>query len=348
MTFKAIAYKTGYRNSSITSAFYSISGKCTNPIFSHDTGFYNEPIHVTISSEIPDSSIKYYIADDDTFDGVKRWKNYSEPILIESSSKIYAQVQNTGWADSGIVSTDLSIRGVTGELHCTLIRDSEFDPVWVVLECDTPNATITTNFGKYFGPFFIKDDLALEATAKRGDFSPSNTIKQELKIKKKPIITFTPIDTSTAKVIITTLDNVQPMIIYTIDGSEPSVSNGILYSGPFTINEGITVKAISIINNIPSNTETCKYNKALIAPRPTIVSTVFGTSNDSRISIGNYSEGYYVKYDHQRHLAGAPSLDSTKGSLFEHPFIYAKYDSYSYVGFKSGYIELPVIRNIDD
>lgn len=55
-----------------------------------------------------------------------------------------------------------------------------------------------------------------------------------------PVIAF---DRTTGKASITTA-TLLPSIYYTTDGTEPSPSNGTLYSGPFTLTEQTTVKAI--------------------------------------------------------------------------------------------------------
>ncbi len=339
LTFRAIAYKDGYSKSDVVSAMYAISGTCTNPVFSQTSGIYNNPIEINISSEIPGATIKYYIEDKDTLESLINWKTYTSPFIIESSSKVYAKVENDGWTTSDTVSIDLTINGITGDLHCTLLRESDNAPCWVVLECDTENAVITTNFGQYFAPFLIKDSVVLEATAKRGDFLPSNTITQNITINKKPIISFIPMTDITGKTIITTLDDTQPMIIYTIDGTTPTISNGTLFVEPFIVLENTTIKAIAIYNSLPSSVETAIYDETLIAQQPITVYIPFGSSGDRKVSISNYSAGYYVKYDHQRYLAGPPDVNSMDGTLFEIPFTNAKYDTYSFVGYKSGYIE---------
>lgn len=46
-----------------------------------------------------------------------------------------------------------------------------------------------------------------------------------------------------------------------------------------------------------------------------------------------------IRNTHQRYLAGVPSVNSVTGALFTDPFIIAKYEEYSYVGYRSGYIE---------
>ena len=38
-------------------------------------------------------------------------------------------------------------------------------------------------------------------------------------------------------------------IYYTIDGSEPTKDNGTLYEEPFTVSDGITVKAVAYVGN---------------------------------------------------------------------------------------------------
>ena len=58
-----------------------------------------------------------------------------------------------------------------------------------------------------------------------------------------PVIAF---DRTTGKASITT-STLLPSIYYTTDGTEPSPSNGTLYSGPFTLTEQTTVKAIQDI-----------------------------------------------------------------------------------------------------
>ena len=49
-------------------------------------------------------------------------------------------------------------------------------------------------------------------------------------------------------------------IFYTLDGSEPSASNGILYDGPFTISRTATVRAVALkLGLVPTNIDTHTY-----------------------------------------------------------------------------------------
>ena len=58
-TLKAIAYKTGYSDSTVTSGVYTINGACAAPTFSPAAGTYIGNQSVTISTTTSGATIRY-------------------------------------------------------------------------------------------------------------------------------------------------------------------------------------------------------------------------------------------------------------------------------------------------
>ena len=108
-TLKAIAYETGYSDSSITSGVYTINGACAAPTFNPVAGAYGPAQTVTISSTTNGSTIRY------TTDGSTPSESagtiYSSPVNISSTCTLKAIAYETGYSDSSITSGVYTING---------------------------------------------------------------------------------------------------------------------------------------------------------------------------------------------------------------------------------------------
>ena len=104
-------------------------------------------------------------------------------------------------------------------------------------------------------------------------------------------------------------------IKYTIDGTEPSAENGIIYTKPFTLNEDATVKAIAIKDG---------YNNSAVA---TATYTMFVASKDSYklvtsvvdgghyIIVGADGENYFAMGEQKNNNRAAIAVTVTNGII---------------------------------
>jgi hypothetical protein len=104
-TLKAIAIKSGYTNSSITSATYTMV--CVNPTITLDGGTYYNDQSTTITTTTAGATIRY------TLDGTTPTESsavYSSAIAITSSKTLKAKVFKSGYTASSMVSAAYTLK----------------------------------------------------------------------------------------------------------------------------------------------------------------------------------------------------------------------------------------------
>ena len=99
-TLKAIAYATGYANSAVGSAAYTINGACGTPTFSPAAGTYTSAQTVTISSTTAGASIYWNTTGSPTSSDTL----YTGPITVSASETIYAIAEKAGYVNSAVGS----------------------------------------------------------------------------------------------------------------------------------------------------------------------------------------------------------------------------------------------------
>jgi len=99
-TLKAIAYKTGLTNSTVTSGVYTI--QCAAPTFSPAAGSYSTAQSVTISCATPGVTMRY--TTDGTTPSATVGTIYSSPVSISSTTTLKAIAYKTGLSNSAVTS----------------------------------------------------------------------------------------------------------------------------------------------------------------------------------------------------------------------------------------------------
>ena len=106
-TIKAIAYESGWTDSSIASVGYTITGTAATPTFSPSGGTYATAQSVTISTTTSGATIRY------TTDGSTPSETggtvYSGAITVSVTTTIKAIAYETGWTDSSVASGTFTI-----------------------------------------------------------------------------------------------------------------------------------------------------------------------------------------------------------------------------------------------
>jgi hypothetical protein len=110
---KAIAVLTGYTNSNVASAVYTINlTQAASPTFSPGAGTYTSAQTVTISSKTPSATIYY------TTNGTAPTTSstvYSGPIAVSTSETVQAIATATGYANSSVASAAYTINLIAAD-----------------------------------------------------------------------------------------------------------------------------------------------------------------------------------------------------------------------------------------
>lgn len=269
-TLKAIAKATGFTNSAITSATYTIAPKVAKPVITPGGGEVNQSLAVKISCATTDAAIYY------TNDGTVPTTSsnlYVKGALISVS---HNQTIKAIAVKSGMANSDIAV-----ETYAFKVAMPAFDVPGgiytntqsVVITCATPGAQIRyTDDGTdpgdgtsqadtsvaYNGEILsISSDTTLKAIAFAAGYASSDIGVADYQITSDiteivstpvfdpappetgPYVSTDPID---VEILCAETSAGDPNIYYTIDGSEPTEAS-TLYTGPIHVSSNTTIKA---------------------------------------------------------------------------------------------------------
>lgn len=143
------------------------------------------------------------------------------------------------------------------EVELTTKSDAE---IKYTLDGSTPGLT---NGQVYNDPIKLVKDTTLKAVAIKNDVA-SKVVTYEYTIEQlivqPPTASIPSGDFTSPFELELTSDQLGASIIYTLDGSTPTPSNGDLYDKPIPINESTVVKTFAIIGDVTSDVKTFSYN----------------------------------------------------------------------------------------
>ncbi len=259
-TLKAIAYKSGMADSTVTSGLYTISlPVATAPVFSPVAGTYTSAQTVTITSTTSGASIRY--TTDGSTPSETNGTHYSSGVPINATTTLKAIAYASGLADSAVTSGTYTINlPVAATPTFSPIAGTYTSAQTVTIASTTSGALIryttdgvtapTETVGTlYSGAVTISSTTTLKAIAyKAGD--TDSTVTSGLYTISLPTAaapTFSPAagTYTVVKTVTITSTTSSASIRYTTDGSAPTETNGTLYSGAVTIGSTTTLKAIA-------------------------------------------------------------------------------------------------------
>lgn len=255
---KAIAYASGYSNSTVASGSYTIRASQTAaPTFSPAGGTYSSGQSVVISSATTGAAI-YYTTDGST-PSATAGTPYTGPVTIAATTTLKAIASAAGLADSTVSSATYTITSPQ-------VSAPAFNPAGgtytsgqsVALSSATPGAAIryttdgstpTSSTGAiYSGPIPVTATTTIKAIAYGNGLSDSAVSSATYVITAPQVAppVFSPgggTYSGSQQVSITTVTS-GATIRYTTDGSVPSATIGTVYTGPITVGNSTTLQAI--------------------------------------------------------------------------------------------------------
>ena len=257
MTIKACAYIPVWNtasDSAVINKQYTISNTVNAPTFSLEGGCYPTAQTITLSCLTSGATIKYcFDSDDPAVSGTV----YTAPITVSSTHTIKAYAYKSGYADSATTQATYTITGIVADPTFSSSAGSYTDPIDVTISCTTADAEIkytldgtdpssasSTSSILYAGSIHVSSGQStrIRAYAFRTGWQSSAVIEGTFAVTGAlPAIVMTPSEGSYDNpmwVSIALADNFSNndlVIKYTDDGTEPSRSNGITYTGPFVV-----------------------------------------------------------------------------------------------------------------
>jgi len=264
-TIKAVAYKTDWQGSSdsdVITGLYTVTGIVLTPEITPIQQNHTSSVTVSITSATTDASIRYTTngTDPTTASGIL----YTDPFVISANSTVKAIAFRTDWEESSkstITSRTYTITGKVEKPKLSVEAGNYTGTVSLTLSCDTTGAKIRfTDDGStpsrtagtlYTAAISIPSTRTIKVIAYKDDWqdsSNSDVVTATYTITGKvvtPVMTpFTGNYTKNTSVTIETLTE-DAVIRYTTNGTTPSRTNGLIYTGPILVNSTTTLKAFA-------------------------------------------------------------------------------------------------------
>jgi hypothetical protein len=274
-TIEAIAVATGFTNSAVASASYTLQAGL--PTFTPVAGTYNKAQSVTIADVTPGATI--YYTTNGTAPTTSSTK-YTGAISVSSTETIEAIAVATGYANSAVATAKYTL----------VVATPTFSPAagtytsapTVTLSDTTPGATIyyttngttpTTSSTKYTGAISVSSTETIEAIAVATGYANSAVASASYTLQAG-LPTFTPVAGTYNKAQSVTIADVTPgaTIYYTTNGTAPTTSS-TKYTGAISVSSTETIEAIAVATGYANSAvATAKYT--LVVATPTVISTI--------------------------------------------------------------------------
>lgn len=277
-------------------------------------GTYDDSVTVTISSPVPNVTIRY------TTDGSEPDKfseEYTEPFKVDQNIQITAKSFND---DNEPSEPAVEVYRVKVKKPVISPKGGEYqNEVLVTITCDTPNSIIryTTDGSSptesslvYFEPIKITEHTKITAIAYADDMEPSDSATEVYSfsiVGKVSRPAADPIGGTYSKEIDVSIHCETPdaVIRYTTDGTEPT-ENSLIYKVPIHVDKKITIKAIAVkpgLDNSDQMIET--YTFKVAAPTATPLGGTYYRSQN--VTLDCETPGVEIHFTLDKEV---PSVDS--------------------------------------
>jgi alpha-tubulin suppressor-like RCC1 family protein len=308
------------------------------PVLRPDFGTFVGKVLVSISCDTDGSTIKY--TTDGSVPSRTNGKTYKKPFYVYDDAFITAMAYKDGWnwTDSHFGYSELTITPYpqaypptisptnsthTGSVTVSLSSYSSNAQFRFTLDGSTPSETHGII---YEGPFVLTSETLehqVRAIAYGEEYQASRVSIRNYTINPTPtaaIPTFTPEPGLFYDSVVVSLETETPWasIRYTIDGSDPSETNGTTYHAPFELTSPTEVRALAFLNDY-HNSPIAVGNFEVI-PRPTTEAPIFTPEaghffDFALISLESPTEGASIRY-----TTDGSDPSETIGTLYEAPF----------------------------
>jgi hypothetical protein len=320
-TVQAIAVATGFTQSAVGSAAYTITSPAATPTFSPVAGTYTTAQTVTISDTTSNATI-YYTTNGST--PTTSSTVYSAPITISSTQTVQAIAVAAGFTQSAVGSAAYTINlpvaatptfspaaGTYATAQTVTISDTTSG---ATIYYTTNGTTPTTSSTKYTAAITVSGTRTVQAIAVATGFTQSavGSAAYTINLPVAATPTFSPsAGTYSSAQTVTISDTTSgAAIYYTTNGTTPTTSSTV-YSAPITVSSTQTVQAIAVATGFTqSAVGSAAYTINLpVAATPTF-SPVAGTYAAAQtVTISDTTSGATIYYTTN---GSTPTTSSTK------------------------------------
>ena len=306
----AIAAATGYTNSAVASATYTLPA--AKPAFSPAAGTYNSAQTVTISDTTPGATI-YFTTNGSTPSTSSTV--YSGSITVSSSETIKAIAAAVGSTNSAVASAAYTLAVATPVFSPAVGTYASSQAV--TISDTTPGATIyyttngatpTTSSTVYSGAITVSSSETIKAIAAETGYTTSAAASAAYTLTVATP-TFSPAAGTYSSSQTASISDTTPgaTIYYTTNGTTPTTSS-TKYASPISVSSSVTIKAIAAETGYTTSAVASAAFTLTVAT-PTF-SPVAGTYTSLQtVSIGDTTPGVTIYYTTN---GSSPTTSSTK------------------------------------
>ncbi len=267
------------------------------PIFNPEEGTFSDYISVEIYSATANATITY------TTDGSTPTQNhgtiYTKPITIYKTTTIKAIAYKNLMNDSSVATATFTINKVA-PVTFSPNSGTYYSSQLITLSCVTEGATIKytlngddpspTNGNTYTTPFEIFTTTTIKAMAYKDGMENSDitSTTYTINLNKVAPVTFSPSagTYSSPQTVTLSCATTGATIKYTLNGDDPSPTNGNTYTTPFEISTTTTIKAMAYKDGMTnSDITSATYNISL--PSGSLDTSFSGGDGFANTSIGS-------------------------------------------------------------
>ena len=319
-TIKAIAAASGFLNSAVASATYTIETAAATPTFSPAPGTYATAQQVTLSDTTSGTSI-YYTTDGST--PTTSSTKYSAAITVSVTTTIKAIAAASGFVNSAVASGTYTIETAAATPTFSPAPGTYATTQQVTLSDTTSGASIyyttdgstpTTSSTKYSAAITVSVTTTIKAIAAASGFLNSAVASATYTIETAAATpTFSPAPGTYATAQQVTLSDTtsSTSIYYTTDGSTPTTSS-TKYSAAITVSVTTTIKAIAAASGfVNSAVASGTYTIETAAATPTFSPAPGTYATTQQVTLSDTTSGASIYYTTD---GSTPTTSSTKYS----------------------------------
>ncbi|MDE3105408.1 MAG: chitobiase/beta-hexosaminidase C-terminal domain-containing protein [Acidobacteriota bacterium] len=258
-TLQAIAVLSGYTNSAVASAAYTIgAATAATPIFSLASGTYTTIQNVTIVDSTA-GAILYYTTNGAT--PTTSSAIYTGPINVASSMTLKAIAVASGYSNSAAAAAAYTINLVPASAPVFSLPSGTYLGPQTLSISDATNSvsiyyttdgsTPTTSSPLYTGPISISGSETVQAIAASREH-PAGPVGVAVytisaaSAAATPVLSLTPGTYTAAQVVSISDATPNATIYYTTNGTVPTTASSI-YTGPLAVSATETLQAIAVV-----------------------------------------------------------------------------------------------------
>ncbi|MBP1659567.1 MAG: hypothetical protein H6P95_759, partial [Candidatus Aminicenantes bacterium] len=349
LTVKAVAFRTGWTSSAVTSASYTIAPLVAAPVFNPGPGTYAAVQDVTITTATDGASIRY--TTDGSTPTAAYGTAYAGPVHVAGDLTLKAVGYRAGWTTSPVTSGRYAAGPVVAAPEfapppgnylaaqdITISTSTAGAAIRYTTDGSTPSDTIGT---LYAGPVHAAQNLTLRAVAFQAEWRNSPVTSGDYAIGLQvapPGFSPAPGTYASAQDIVIATATPGATIRYTTDGSTPSETVGTVYAAPVHLASSALLKAVAYRTGWTTSAVTTgayAIGQTVMAPVFSVPPATYGTAKD--VAITTTTAGATIRY-----TTDGSTPTETAGALYTAPVRVARSLTLRAVAYRSGWTTSPV------